>query len=514
MVDYNEKEFVLGKFIRNFSQYRNKQIILYGTGKNTEAILQKYEYDFCIVGVRDVNKEGEIFCGKKILSVKQVKDLRVDLIVLVCLPVSEDIVFERIKAFTEKEQIKVFNLDGIQMQSPINEYRLERLTDTEKEKIAETEGLLALLKHTAYYDFDHKADTWIKNKMLEFFTQELLRNPSDVKEDGRVFVADFEKLGYLYWGPILSGFLIWMVKEAMNDHCDIILFQSRDGYLLQKMFRILKNVYKEVQFPADIYFLASRRSCMLPRIRTEEDIKIAARYLWYGTNENFMERRFGIKADGKELSEMNREQYALKFKEKILKKAEEERSNYKKYLDDLCIQRYQKAALIDTTAVGTVQTNLQHFMELPIKGYYFLKRVSEIEENNRIAFRSYYPVKPQYEIRENVYAYFRLMELILSSWEGTLICFDKDGKPEYAKEKRGKEEKNMLRYLQEGVMRYFQDICNLHLRWESLEWDRDFADEILGSMNHKKIIFGDDRIKNLILEDYFCDVENKACASL
>lgn len=514
MADYNEEEYVLSKFIKNFSQYRNKQIVLYGTGKNTEAILQKCEQEFSIVGVMDVSKEDEIFCGKKILSVKQVKDLRVDLIVLVCLPVSEDVVFERIRAFAEKEQIKVFNLDGVQMQSHMNECQLERLTDMEKEKIAETEGLPALLRRTAYCDFEHKADTWIKNKMLEFFRNELLKNPSDVKEDGRVFIAGFEKLGYLYWGPIFSGFLLWMVKEAMNDHCDIILFQSRDGYLLQKMFGILKNTYKEVQLPADVYFLASRRSCIVPRIKTEEDIKMAARYAWYGTNENFMERRFGVKADGNELSEMNREQYALKFKEEILKRAEEERSNYRKYLDALCIQQYQKAALIDTTAAGTVQTNLQHFMELPIKGYYFLKRVSEIEENNRIAFRSYYPAKPQYEIRESVLAYFRFMEWALSSSEGSLICFEENGKPKYAKEKRGKDEKSMLRCLQKGVLRYFQDICDVHSRWESLELDRDFADDILGSMNRKNMIFGDDRIRSWVLEDYFSNTEKKVCERL
>lgn len=514
MPDYNEAGFVLNKFNKNFSQYRNKQIVLYGTGKNTEAILQKYEHDFCIVGIMDVSKEGELFCGKRILSVKQVKDLHVDLIVLVCLPVSENIVFERIRTFTEEMQIKVFNLDGVQMQSHMNEYRHERLTDTEKEKIAETEGLPALFKYTAYYDFEYKADTWIKYKMLEFFMKELLQNPSDVKDDGRIFIADYEKMGYLYWGPIFSGFLLWMVKEAMSDHCDIILFQSRDGYLLQKMFRILKDAYKEVQFPVDVYFLASRRSSMVPGIRTEEDIKITARYAWYGTNENFMEKRFGVKIDGNEFSEMNREQYALKFKEKIFKRAEEERSNYKKYLDSLCIQQYQKAALIDTTAAGTVQTNLQHFMELPIKGYYFLKRVSEIEENNRIPFCSYYPTKPQYEIRESVFAYFRLMELILSSMEGSLICFDKDGKPEYAKEKRGNEEKNMLSCLQEGVLRYFQDVCNMHLRWESLKWDRDFADEILGSMNRQRMILRDGQIRNWVLEDYFMNTEKKACESL
>lgn len=514
MADYNEEEFILSKFKKNFSQYRNKRIILYGTGKNTGIIIRKFERDFHILGIMDVNKEGEIFWGKKVLSIKQVKELRADIIVLVCLPVSEDIVFERIREFTEDTQIKVFNLDGIQMPLQTDDCQSGRLTDMEKGRLAGTEGLPALFQHTAYYHLERKADTWIKNRMLELFMNELLKNPSDLKDDGRVFITDPEKMGYLYWGPVFTGFLLWMVKEAMNDHCDIILFQSRDGYLLQKMYKILKNTYKEVEFPEDIYFLASRRSSIVPGIRSEEDIRTAAHYLWYGTDENFMERRFGVKTDGKERFNMDREQCALKYKKEIFERAEKERSNYRKYFDGLNLGQYKKAALIDTTAAGTVQTNLQHFMKLPMKGYYFLKRVSEVEENNRIEFRSYYPSKPQYEIRENVFAYFRLMELILSSRESTLICFDNNGKPEYAKEKRGEDEKNLLEYIQTGVLRYFEDICNMHLRWESLDWDRDFADGILGTTNRKNMILGDDRIVNLVLEDYFTNIEKKACEKL
>lgn len=515
MAAYKEEEFVLRKFKKIFSPYKDKRIVLYGTGKNTEAILRRWGQEFCIVGVMDVSREGEMFCGKRILSVKQVKDLGVDLIVMICLPVSEDIVYERISGFTEKEQIEVYNLDGILMRSCRNEYRHERLTEVEKKKLAETEGAPALFKYTAYSDLEHKADTWIKRNMLELFMKELLKNPSDVREDGRVFVAGSEKMGYLYWGPIFTGFLLWMVKAAMDDQCDIILFQSRDGYLLQKMYQILKHAYKEVQFPADVYFLASRRSSMVPGIRTEEDIRIAARYSWYGTNENFMERRFGVETDGKELlSETNREEYALKYKERIFERAEEERLHYKLYLDGLYIQQYRKAALIDTTAAGTVQTNLQHFMETPMKGYYFLKRVSEVEENNQIEFSSYYPVKPPYEIRENVFAYFRFMELVLSSRDATLICFGQNGEPIYAEEKRGEEEKNVLECIQKGVLRYFQDICGLHLNWDTLELDRDFADEILGTMSRRNMIPGDDRIRSWVLEDYFSNAEKKACEML
>ena len=511
MAAYKEEEFVLNKFIQNFSQYKNKKMVLYGTGKNTKTILQKCEQDFCVVGIMDVGKESTIYYGKEVLSKEQISNLHVDLIVLICLPVSEDIVYERIREFAEQSQIKVYNLDGVKLQAHVDKCLLMSMSDLEKEKIVKKEGSSALLKYTVYRDFERKADTWTKSRMLDFFTKELLEHPSDVKEDGRILIADFEKLGYLYWGPVLAGFLLWMVKEVINDNCDIILFQSRDGYLLQKMYRILKREYKEVQFPTDVYFLTSRRASMVPGIRTEEDIRIAARYPWYGSNVDFLKNRFGVQAEGKEFPEIEPEHYALLFKEEIFERAEKERSNYKKYINNLCLHKYRKAALIDTTAAGTVQTNLQHFMELPIKGYYFLKRVSEIEENNRIDYRSYYPIGTSYEIRKNIFAYFRFMEMVLSSTDGSLICFDKNGEPEYAKEKRGKVEKNVLQDLQEGVLKYFEDICNMNLKWHIMRLDRDFGDEILGTMNRKYIIVNDDIIKNLTMVDYFMNIEKRVC---
>lgn len=513
MTSYNEKKFILNKFKQNFFPYKDKKIVLYGTGKNTKAIIREYEQDFCIAGIMDVGKEGKAIYGKKVLSEEQVKNMHIDLIILICLPISEDIVYGRISEFTEKAQINVYNLDGVQLCTHMEEHQFAKLSDTEKERIAGTEGLYALIKHTTYYDFEHKANTGIKHKMLDFFVEELLKDPADVKEAGKVFIADPEKLGYLYWGPIFTGFLLWMVKEVMNDQCDIILFQSRDGYLLQKMYKILKKTYREVMFPLDIYFLTSRRASIVPGIRTEEDIKIAARYSWYGPDADFMIRRFGVEADGKELSEMGCEQYAIKYKEKVFGRAKEERLNYRRYLTNLNLSQYQKAALIDTTAAGTVQKNLQHFMELPMKGYYFLKRVSEVEEDNQIEFCSYYPTKPRYQIRDNVFAYSQFMELILSSREASLICFNANGEPEYAKEKRG-EEKDIIQCLQMGVLRYFNDICSMHLEWQELEMDREFADAILGTMNRQNIIINEDRIRNLVMEDYFRDIKERVCERL
>ena len=227
-----------------------------------------------------------------------------------------------------------------------------------------------------------------------------------------------------------------------------------------------------------------------------------------------MEIRFGVETGRNVFENMNREQYALSYKERIFERARVERTNYQKYLDELNLWQYRKAALIDTTAAGTVQTNLQHFMELPIKGYYFLKRISEVKENNEINFKSYYPQRQLYEIRENVFADFLFMELALSSEDATLICFDQNGKPKYAHENKGKEEKAVLRCIQGGVLRYFEDICNIHLHWNEMELDRDFADEILGTMNWNNLIINDDKIKNLVLDDYFTNIERRACERL
>lgn len=79
------------------------------------------------------------------------------------------------------------------------------------------------------------------------------------------------RFGYECMGPLLYGFINWLNEDMKKEDIDQVLFLSRDGFIMEK-------VYKELgygEFIPDYYFEASRRSLRIPsfnRSMTYEDI--------------------------------------------------------------------------------------------------------------------------------------------------------------------------------------------------------------------------------------------------
>lgn len=85
-------------------------IVIYGLGKQTEEILTECDDDR-IIGVLDGFREEGIFCGKPILSLKDLAG-RSAKIIIVARAASEKIIYRRIKDFCLANHIKVYNLAG------------------------------------------------------------------------------------------------------------------------------------------------------------------------------------------------------------------------------------------------------------------------------------------------------------------------------------------------------------------------------------------------------------------
>ena len=49
----------------------------------------------------------------------------------------------------------------------------------------------------------------------------------------------FEDLGYNFFGPIVFNFFDWLRNEI--NECDLVLFNSREGYFLYKYMKYLKK---------------------------------------------------------------------------------------------------------------------------------------------------------------------------------------------------------------------------------------------------------------------------------
>lgn len=104
-----EQIFVAKTFKEHFKGDDKSPLVLYGIGRNTEAILQCC-IDLNIKGLMDQDSVGQFKFGKKVLSYEEVIALRPK-IVIVARDSVVNIIYNRI-AFLEEKGIKVYKIDG------------------------------------------------------------------------------------------------------------------------------------------------------------------------------------------------------------------------------------------------------------------------------------------------------------------------------------------------------------------------------------------------------------------
>ena len=89
----------------------DKTVVLYGTGKNAERVLNCLN-DVKIVGLMDSARTGSYILGKKVLSDEEVLLLGVNLIIIATEPDYADIVMDRIQSFCIYNRIDVWDMYG------------------------------------------------------------------------------------------------------------------------------------------------------------------------------------------------------------------------------------------------------------------------------------------------------------------------------------------------------------------------------------------------------------------
>ena len=109
-----EKEYRISILKKKVEEFRNKKIILYGTGRNTEAILSSCP-ELNVVGIADEKYEGGYFHGKKILSKNDIINLGADTIILGAQPDSAQSIYDRILEFCSVHKIAIYDMCGNSM---------------------------------------------------------------------------------------------------------------------------------------------------------------------------------------------------------------------------------------------------------------------------------------------------------------------------------------------------------------------------------------------------------------
>lgn len=405
--------------------------------------------------------------------------------------------------------------------------------------IDENQDISNLMSETTTVYFTNKTnvDTYNCNIINVNTTMELLNNSNlkyladDVRTDGdeiilklianRLFYNPFssdisikslEDLGYIVFAPITAKFFEFMIKSNL-DKDGVILFVSRDGYLINELYEKYKDIYSNL--PDNRYTYVSRRSATVTSIKSEDDIRaIVNREFMYviGNFRDKLEQKIGFNlVEAKKLDvdtrtittdEQKEElvEAVLEYKDLILQNAEKERNAYLKYLDNLDVNKYSKKYIYDLYTFGTIFSKLeQHFDDVSLLCFSYGKDkrlegkqiISMLGENSDFYFKIFLKIFP-------------IFEIIYAPEDGQFDKIDENGNPIFRPGTEYNYDK--ISQIQRGITDFIDDFLEIG---KDCEISVEYVDSILKLLNRSMI--SDDVIGNAFeLENKFGaeDVKN------
>ncbi len=107
-----EEAYIIEQFETHFAAVKDKNIVLYGIGKNTKLILEHFS-DYNIVALMDPKEEGNTVYGQKVISKNQAIALN-PIIIIVARVAVVDIIYKRIADLSERYGIRIYDIQGNQ----------------------------------------------------------------------------------------------------------------------------------------------------------------------------------------------------------------------------------------------------------------------------------------------------------------------------------------------------------------------------------------------------------------
>ncbi|NBK94261.1 hypothetical protein D5278_20305 [bacterium 1XD21-13] len=113
-----EQKNTIAAFRKNIDKQKIDKFIIYGTGINAEAVVKNCT-DYSVVGIMDVAKTGQSFCGLPILSMEEILEKGIQIIIVVARPAVHTIIYKRIREWCIEHQIEVYDIYGKSMEEKL-----------------------------------------------------------------------------------------------------------------------------------------------------------------------------------------------------------------------------------------------------------------------------------------------------------------------------------------------------------------------------------------------------------
>ena len=272
--------------------------------------------------------------------------------------------------------------------------------------------------------------------------------------------------------PVILGYLSWLVHILKTNTYDGVLFSSRDGYLLIKIYQMMQEkTASHLILPEAVYFYTNRHASFLSCMDDSDlwdlcldlgrhmSAEMILRH-FFDLQENAFEQ---ISKDG-----ISKRDILIECLPQIKEKAFKERHNYLQYTKRCGLRTEGNYVFSDFFAAGTTQHFLTQFIPFHLDGYYFGRPL--YGKSNPLQINYYFYEKHQ-EIRER----FMEMEYIMTSPEPALKAFSEDGNPLFSPEVRDEETMKEIKEIHEMILQFSKEYIRLFFTDETVI-GADFAE--------------------------------------
>lgn len=319
-------------------------------------------------------------------------------------------------------------------------------------KLFSTTEMLEESIYTKVVEENHSLE---ENVVIADFASEAFNSPfAGFHENGKLKVTDNKELAKLIIAPVLLKYVMWLSKRILENGNDLVLFPSRDGFVLKQIYGELQKRYENYPMPKSVYFYTSRRAALIAAAESKEDMQFIVQGADAKSTSERIRKRFEVDlqklCEGEEISDS--------LYEALLECSNKERERYNRYLREIGIYSHKKIAFVDFVAVGTVQEALQRITNTELQGYFFLRRKADSKYTEGLSCESLYPMAGDYQGNSNLYRFYYFLENVVSSYEPSFKRMKADGRYEFYEEARTEESIAQLKEFHEAILEYCREI--------------------------------------------------------
>ena len=311
--------------------------------------------------------------------------------------------------------------------------------------------------------------------MLAMVANKYFDNPYRTFNNETDFNSDPNLIGYYALGMHLYGITDWLLKDAIKEKYEKIVFMARDGYWVMKAYQILKRNYEKV--PKEFYLYISRRATIPITLNNRLDFfklselidiykytpitilkyiknilcntdKIAEECQNEGIDVN---KKFESKSEFNNYMNLIIEKFYDENKHKIMMK------NLKKYF----LETFEKkSCAFDIGYSAKPELYLSKICEKPIDTYFINISNEEALKNAEIGE---FKLKTYFDYRPTITGVVR--ESLMSTADASCIRYDFDQEgnviPVFEEQEENYQKRFIFDAMQKKAMEFIEDVTNI-----------------------------------------------------